>query len=84
WARRPDSLPAVAPYLAMSLLYKKSNRFWHWLIRRGWVHRAWTPLVQITRLRHLAFRRRLATSPGREPIMTPSRTRPGVPFSAGV
>ena len=25
--------PAVLPYLAMSYLYKRSNRLWHWLIR---------------------------------------------------
>lgn len=33
WRRRPRDWRAVLPYLAMSYLYKKSNRFWHWLIR---------------------------------------------------
>ena len=31
--RRPSDLRAVPSYLAMSYLYKKSNRFWHQLIR---------------------------------------------------
>ncbi len=60
WERRPAHLSAVVPYLAMSYLYKRSNWFWYYLIRlrlTGWV---WRPLVEITRLRHLAFRRKLA------------------------
>ncbi|HEY2845070.1 MAG TPA: radical SAM protein [Bryobacteraceae bacterium] len=60
WKRRPDDWRAVAPYLAMSYLYKRSNRFWHQLIRRHLVHRAWSPLVELTRLRHLRYRERLA------------------------
>jgi hypothetical protein len=43
----------------MSYLYKRSNRFWHFLIRRDLVHTVWRPLVELTRLRHLSFRRRL-------------------------
>ena len=35
WRRRPSDWRAVAPYLAMSYLYKRSNRFWHFLIRHG-------------------------------------------------
>jgi radical SAM superfamily enzyme YgiQ (UPF0313 family) len=59
WARRPEDWRAVAPYLAMSYLYKRSNLFWYWLIKAHAVRAAWRPLVEITRLRHLRFRRAL-------------------------
>jgi radical SAM superfamily enzyme YgiQ (UPF0313 family) len=61
WRRRPVQVQAVLPYLLMSLLYKKSNRFWHLLIEHRLVHRVWAPLVEWTRRRHVSFRRRLAT-----------------------
>jgi len=60
WRRRPRDWSAVPPYLAMSYLYKRSNRFWHLLIRRRWTARVWRPLVETTRRRHLRFRKRLA------------------------
>jgi radical SAM superfamily enzyme YgiQ (UPF0313 family) len=60
WRRRPDDWHAVAPYLAMSYLYKRSNRFWHLLIKHDLVNTVWEPLVNLTRIRHLGFRRRLA------------------------
>jgi len=60
WRRRPEDWRAVPPYLAMSYLYKRSNRFWHLLIKHHLVHAVWTPLVELTRLRHLRFRRTLA------------------------
>lgn len=60
WTRRPADWRAVAPYLAMSYLYKRSNRFWHLLIRNQLVHTVWTPLVELTRRRHLRFREKLA------------------------
>jgi len=60
WKRRPADWRAVAPYLAMSYLYKRSNRFWHLLIKHHQVHRAWRPLVELTRVRHLQSRKRLA------------------------
>ena len=60
WRRRPRELRAVLPYLAMSYLYKRSNRVWHWLIRRGLTAAVWRPLVEWTRRRHVRFRRRLA------------------------
>ncbi len=60
WRRRPGDWRAVPPYLAMSYLYKRSNRLWHFLIRRNLTHAVWWPLVESTRRRHLAFRRRLA------------------------
>ncbi|MFN7937045.1 MAG: radical SAM protein [Bryobacteraceae bacterium] len=59
WARRPEDWRAVPPYLGMSYLYKRSNRLWHFLIRHGLVHTVWRPLVELTRLRHLRFRREL-------------------------
>jgi hypothetical protein len=43
----------------MSYLYKRSNRFWHLLIKHDLVHAVWRPLVELTRLRHLRFRERL-------------------------
>jgi len=60
WQRRPRDWRAVPAYLAMSYLYKRSNRFWHLLIKYQWTARAWRPLVELTRRRHLRFRRRLA------------------------
>lgn len=60
WRRRPDDWRAVAPYLAMSYLYKRSNRFWRFLIRHHLVHGVWRPLVEMTRVRHLRFREELA------------------------
>ncbi|MBL8231191.1 MAG: B12-binding domain-containing radical SAM protein [Bryobacterales bacterium] len=62
WRRRPADWRAVAPYLAMSYLYKRSNRFWRFLIQHDLVHTVWSPLVELTRLRHLRFRARLAAS----------------------
>ncbi len=64
WRRRPEDWRAVLPYLAMSLLYKKSNLVWHWLIKYKLVHTVWSPLVELTRRRHVKFRKRLARQPG--------------------
>ena len=68
WRRRPQQLSAVAPYLAMSYLYKRSNWLWHHLIRHRLTARMWWPLVEATRRRHVRYRRRLAvravTAPG--------------------
>ena len=64
WRRRPLDPRAVAPYLAMSFLYKRANPLWRLLIRHRLTAPAWRPLVEATRRRHLAFRRRLA---GRRP-----------------
>jgi radical SAM superfamily enzyme YgiQ (UPF0313 family) len=60
WRRRPEDWRAVAPYLAMSYLYKRSNRFWRLLIKYHLVNAAWRPLVELTRLRHVGFREELA------------------------
>ncbi len=59
WRRRPKEWRAVAPYLLMSYLYKKSNWLWYFLIRYRLTALAWRPLVEITRRRHLRFRKRL-------------------------
>lgn len=61
WRRRPVDWRAVAPYLAMSYLYKRSNRIWHLLIKHDLVHTVWHPLVEWTRRRHLKFRAKLGT-----------------------
>ena len=60
WRRRPADKQAIAPYLAMSYLYKRSNRIWHLLIKHDLVHTVWRPLIEFSRLRHLRFRSRLA------------------------
>jgi radical SAM superfamily enzyme YgiQ (UPF0313 family) len=61
WLRRPEDWRAVPAYIGMSYLYKRSNRVWHQLIRRKLVRTVWRPLLQMTRLRHLWYRQRLAT-----------------------
>jgi len=70
WRRRPEDWRSVAPYLAMSYLYKRSNRFWHLLIKHHLVHAVWRPMVELTRIRHLHFRQKLceANGPGVPPI----------------
>jgi radical SAM superfamily enzyme YgiQ (UPF0313 family) len=77
WRRRPEDWRAVAPYLAMSYLYKRSNRFWHLLIKYHLVHTIWRPLVELTRIRHLRFRKQLKVE------RTPNR-RAGSVVTAGV
>jgi radical SAM superfamily enzyme YgiQ (UPF0313 family) len=77
WRRRPEDWRAVAPYLAMSYLYKRSNRFWHLLIKYHLVHTIWRPLVELTRIRHLRFRKQLKVEG------TPNR-RAGSVVTAGV
>jgi hypothetical protein len=44
----------------MAYLYKRSNRFWHVLIRHRLTHLVWKPLVEATRRRHVRYRRRFA------------------------
>jgi len=60
WRRRPAQWSAVPPYLAMSYLYKRSNWLWRFLIEHDLTAAAWSPLVELTRRRHLRYRRRLA------------------------
>lgn len=73
WRRRPRDWRAVPAYLTMAYLYKKSNRLWPFLIRRRLTHWAWWPLLEVSRLRHIRFRRRLEArtaegSPVRAPV----------------
>ena len=79
WRRRPQDIRAVFPYLAMSYLYKRSNRLWRFLIRYRLTAKVWRPVVEISRKRHLKFRRKLAVMP-MEASVSPS----GTPVSAGV
>jgi len=79
WNRRPSDIRAVPAYLAMSYLYKRSNRLWNALIRRRSTARVWRPLVELSRRRHLRFRRRLA----RRSALAPA-TRAESVVSAGV
>jgi radical SAM superfamily enzyme YgiQ (UPF0313 family) len=76
WRRKPADWRAVPPYLAMSYLYKRSNRFWRFLIKHHLVHAVWRPLVDLTRARHLRFRAELEA---REAM-----NRPGSVVAAGV
>jgi radical SAM superfamily enzyme YgiQ (UPF0313 family) len=78
WRRRPHDVKAVPAYLAMSYLYKRSNLFWHLLIRRRLTTKVWRPLVELTRQRHLRFRRQLASD------ALPQQCAPSVVVSPGV
>jgi radical SAM superfamily enzyme YgiQ (UPF0313 family) len=64
WRRRPRDWRAVPAYLVMAYLYKKSNWLWPVLIRHRLTHWAWRPLLEVSRLRHVRFRRRLAAGCG--------------------
>ena len=79
WRRRPVDLRAVLPYLAMSYLYKRSNRLWHLLIRYRLTATVWRPLVEWTRRRHVRFRHRLECVPA-----PPARGQQGTVLTAGV
>jgi radical SAM superfamily enzyme YgiQ (UPF0313 family) len=83
WRRRPEDWRSVAPYLAMSYLYKRSNRFWHLLIKHDLVHTVWHPLVEWTRRRHLKFRVRLEAQ-GRADDVRLGVATSGTVVSAGV
>ena len=48
WRRHPSDWESVLPFLAMSYLYKRSNLFWHLLIRYRLTSRVWRPLVECT------------------------------------
>jgi hypothetical protein len=64
----------------MSYLYKRSNLFWHLLIRHRLTAAVWRPLVEHSRRRNIAHRRRLeALDPE-----TPARSGGGACVSAGV
>jgi radical SAM superfamily enzyme YgiQ (UPF0313 family) len=62
WRRRPERASEVPSYLAMSLLYKRSNALWPALIKSRATARAWRPLVEAARRRHVRFRQRLSSA----------------------
>ncbi len=78
WKRRPQDLRAVPAYLASSYLYKRSNRLWSFLIRKQWTARAWHPLVELNRRRHLRFREHLARNGSQGVRRVALPVRPGV------
>ncbi len=81
WRRRPEDWQAVPLYLAMSYLYKRSNRFWHLLIKHDLVNPVRKPLVEMTRRRHLSYRKRLAHT---DVLSVISIAKAGQVVSAGV
>lgn len=81
WRRRPADARAVAAYLGMSYLYKRSNPLWALLVKHRLVHAVWSPLVEVTRRRHVRFRRELEARPPLAP--TPAVRAPAL-VSAGV
>jgi radical SAM superfamily enzyme YgiQ (UPF0313 family) len=82
WRRRPADWRAVPPYLAMSYLYKRSNRLWHLLIKHRLTHEVWSPLVEWTRRRHLKFRERLEARAA--PCAAGRRPRAAAPVPSAV
>ena len=76
WKRRPQQTAAVLPYLAMTYLYKRSNRLWEFLIRHQLVATTWRPLVEVTRRQRFRSTRLLEREPlplynGLNPIQVP-------------
>jgi len=78
WRRRPEGVCAALPYLASAYFYKRSNWLWHFLIKYRLVHAAWRPLVEMTRMRHVLYRKQLEIRTERS--LTPCAT----PFPASV
>jgi radical SAM superfamily enzyme YgiQ (UPF0313 family) len=78
WRRRPTDSRAVPAYLAMSYLYKRSNTFWHLLIRHRQTHNVWRPLIELSRRRHLRLRTRLATMDAGGEVRASQFVRSGV------
>jgi radical SAM superfamily enzyme YgiQ (UPF0313 family) len=58
WRRRPPGARALLPYLAGSILYKRCNRLWPWLIRSRLTAAAWRPLIEASRRAHVRARER--------------------------
>ncbi len=68
WARRPAGWIDLPAYLAMTVLYKRSNRVWRWLIRRRLTHAVWAPFLRLMRRRHLRFREALGRDAAGAPM----------------
>jgi len=77
WRRRPNRAGEIAAYLTMSLLYKRANAVWPFLIKHRLTHAVWRPFVLAARRRHLNFRRRLSEG-------TAAIAGPGAPVYGGV
>ena len=78
WQRRPRQLGALPAYIAGAYLYKRANRLWPFLIRHGLVARAWRPLIELSRRRHVRFRERLARRTIRRELAPGHVVSPGV------
>jgi radical SAM superfamily enzyme YgiQ (UPF0313 family) len=76
--RKPEDWRAVPAYLAMSYLYKRSNWLWPFLIRHRLVHAAWFPLIELSRRRHVRFRRGLRQRPVSEGTVCSALVSAGV------
>jgi radical SAM superfamily enzyme YgiQ (UPF0313 family) len=63
WRRRPEEVSEWPVYFGGAYLYKRSNRLWRFLIKRGLVHRAWRPLVTRAAARHRRLRRVDSSAP---------------------
>lgn len=79
WRRRPRDWQSVPSYLGMSYLYKRANALWPVLIRHNLTALVWRPLVEISRRRHVRFRRRLALA-----ASPAGHFAPGAVVAAGV
>ena len=80
WRRRPTDSRAVLAYLAMSYLYKRSNRFWRLLIKHRLTGAVWRPLIEHSRRRHIRLRPHLEALQGPDS----ARTRASQYVSSGV
>ena len=59
WRRRPRKKAAILGYLASTLLYRKTNWLWYFLIRYRLTHRIWRPMIKMNRWGHLLLRKHL-------------------------
>jgi hypothetical protein len=60
WYRSRGSKVILGGLHVLSCSEECSNRLWRLLIRHHLVHAVWNPLVALTRLRHLRFRKTLS------------------------
>jgi radical SAM superfamily enzyme YgiQ (UPF0313 family) len=77
WRRRPEDWRAIRPTWRCRTSTSVRTVFWHLLIQQDLVPWCWRPLVELTRRRHVSYRRRLARQPGVD-------ATPGQLVSAGV
>jgi len=84
WRRRPREASEVMAYLGMSYLYKRANWLWPLLIRHRLTHALWSPLVEVSRRRHLGFRQRLRARPAPPTLLRPAARPARLPLYAGV